>query len=449
MANQRCEIYLVDDDAEIRRSLAQSLELEGYQTTGFASAKEALCKLQENWAGVIISDINMPEMNGITFLRECIKSDPDLSIIMLTGHGDVSKAVESMRLGAYDFLEKPFKVEELLDRISKAFEKRSLILENRDLRAEIDAQSGPGPRIFGSSPQIKAIRRLLMRLSEAPANVLISGESGVGKKLAAEFLHMHGPFCDSPLISYKCGAVANSDIKQELEKSFLSSFKDAIQSSSCYKGKVQATLVLDEAERLSAEDQTVLVDLVDDGFAMLLDQIETSKLQVRLVSTTEEKLSNLVELGRFRQDLFYRLNVMSVEIPAIRERPEDVPLLFQNYLRIASSRYGIAVPRVTSAQLSWLRTYDWPGNLRELQSIAERFLLVGDDSVFSNRGSADNGEINLSLAEQVRRFERTVLQSALQECKGHLKRVQRQLNVPRKTLYEKMKKYGLEKKEYK
>lgn len=450
MTDVAIPVFIVDDDEDVRTSLAQALTLEGFDVSTFDHAQAALDNLQPHWPGVVVSDITMPKIDGLEFLSQVIEMDNDMAVIMLTGHGDISKAVESMKLGAYDFFEKPFSMDKMLDAIKKSHAKRALLLENQRLREEIDAQSGPGPRILGNSVQMKELRRTLMRLKNVEANILISGETGSGKELAARFLHDHSKRCEQPFVTINCGAISDDLIEIEL-------FGQHVDSpGSDQKARVGrllsaqgGTLFLDEVESMSDDMQLKLLRFMEEKIVQPIGSNESIDLDVRIIAATKVDLMNLAESGHFRLDLVYRLNVLNISIPKLKERVEDIPLLFENFLRISSARYGLAPPRLNPAQLSWLRSHQWPGNVRELRNIAERFVLLGDKSVFNEHSDGTAETINLSLAEQVKRFEKTLLKDTLTECRGHLKKVQRQLNLPRKTLYEKLKRYGLEKSEYK
>lgn len=452
MSDTAFPVFIVDDDEHVRDSLTQALTLEGFEVSAFDHAQAALDSLQPFWPGVVVSDINMPKIDGLEFLSKVIEMDHDMAVIMLTGHGDISKAVESMKLGAYDFFEKPFSMETMLDAIKKSHAKRALLLENQRLRDEIDAQSGPGPRILGNSAQMKELRRTLMRLKNVEANILISGETGSGKELAARFLHDHSDRSEQPFVTINCGAISDSLIEAELFGQHAHAETQTVDNKARAGRLLSAqggTLFLDEVESMSDELQLKLLRFMEEKIVLPIGSAEAIELDVRIIAATKVDLMNLAENGHFRLDLFYRLNVLNISIPKLKERVEDIPLLFENFLRISSARYGLAPPRLNPAQLSWLRSHQWPGNVRELRNIAERFVLLGDKSVFNEQSDGTAETINLSLAEQVKRFEKTLLKDTLTECRGHLKKVQRQLNLPRKTLYEKLKRYGLEKSEYK
>lgn len=449
--SHKLDVLIIDDDSSMCSALTQLLQLEGYKPQAFPGAEQALSVLGENWFGVIISDINMPNMDGIEFLQKALIIDRELPVIMLTGQGDISMAVEAMRLGAYDFLEKPFVTDNMLGTLKRAFERRDLVLENRRLKDEVDAQSGPGLRLLGKDEKIAELRRSLMRIKDAPANVLVFGETGTGKELVARFLHDHSERREGNFVALNCGAIPDAQIETELfgqllpEQTRLKREQKGLLLSS-HNG----TLFLDEVESMSESMQVSLLRFLEERSVQPLGSSQSYDVKTHVLAATKVDLSQWVEAGKFRQDLYYRLNVIQVSLPPLRDRREDIGLLFENFVRVASARYGLAIiPRLTPVQSNWLKSHNWPGNVRELRNIAERFVLMGDKSVFDSDALSSEESINLSLSEQLKKFEKTLLQDALTQCNGRLKAVQRQLELPRKTLYEKMRKYGLEKSEYK
>lgn len=448
--NSANNIIVIDDEPDICRALAQTLSIHGYQVSWFDAAEKALPQLDENWNGVVVSDINMPNMDGREFLNKAMDIDPDLSIIVLTGHGDIAMAVECMRKGAYDFLEKPFASDTLLDSVKRASDHRNLVLENRRLREELDAQSGPGPRILGNSQQIKELRRTLSRVKDTVASVMITGETGVGKELAARFLHDHSVRSKGPFIVIDCGAISDELIDKELfgDPSLVQGAETKASAGKIASAH-QGTLLLDDIENMSDVMQLKLLRFLEERRFQRIGSSSSIEVDVRVISSSMVDMKSLVDSGQFRADLYYRLNVIHVHIPPLRERSEDISLLFENFLRLASSRYQINAPKLSMHQHAWLQTHNWPGNIRELRNVAERLILMGDKTVFGSADDATDMVLNLSMAEQVSRFEKTLIHDALNRCDGRLKSVQAQLNIPRKTLYEKMQKYGLDKSHYK
>ncbi|WP_406610370.1 sigma-54-dependent transcriptional regulator [Agarivorans sp. JK6] len=440
-------VIIIDDDPDILRSLGQTLELEDYECLRFENAEQALRQIKPTWPGVIISDINMPGLSGLEMMQQAHQIDADLPIILLTGHGDISMAIKAIRDGAYDFLEKPFSTSHLLDVLQRAIEKRRLTLENRELKAELDAQSGPGPRILGSTPAITRMRKILSHIKDTPADVLIHGETGTGKELVARFLHDHSVRAKQPFVAINCGAVPETMIESELFGHEAGAFTGAQKKRI---GKIafanHGTLFLDEIESMPMALQIKLLRVLEERSVEPLGSNQATSLNIRVIAATKSDLKDLGEQGEFRSDLYYRLNVVEVHIPALRERAEDIPLLLENFLRVAAARYQLNSPEVSPSRLAELVNHDWPGNVRELRNLAERWVLMGEDAAFSE---SQNHQQSLSLMEQLYRFERTLLQDALQRHKGHLKTVQEELQIGRKTLYEKMKKYQLDKGDYK
>ncbi|MBN7818289.1 sigma-54-dependent transcriptional regulator [Bowmanella yangjiangensis] len=443
------QVILIDDEPAILNALKQLLHLEGYQSRTFNQAKDALTAIETNWSGIVITDINMPGMDGIAFLRQALKLDSELPVIMLTGHGDVSTAVEAMRIGAYDFLEKPFSNEHLLEVLRRASDKRKLVLENRELKDELSAQGAAGPRILGNHPQIKELRRVLARIKDIPADVLIKGETGSGKDLVARYLHYNSKRAAENFVAINCGAIPETMIESELFGFEAGAFTSAQKRR---VGKIEhangGTFFLDEIESMPMPLQIKLLRVLEERKIEPLGSNKIVDLDIRFVAAAKVDLRQLVERGEFREDLYYRLNVLNVQIPPLRERKEDISLLFQHFTAIASSRFDTDAPRLDSEQLYRLQSHAWPGNIRELRNTAERFVLMGGESVLeqSDDGSAHAG---MTLAEKVGHFERSLLQEALQANEGRLVDVQQQLGLPRKTLYDKMRKYGLDKGDFK
>lgn len=444
------QVIFIDDEKSIRDALGQTLELEDYDVTLFASAKPALEMLDSQYPGVIISDINMPGINGIDFLKQALAIDPELSIILLTGHGDISMAVDAMRLGAYDFLEKPFSTENLLDVIKRAADKRELVLENRDLRRELEAQSGPGPRILGNTPQMKQLRRILSHIKDTPADVMIHGETGTGKELVARFLHDHSVRQNHPFVAINCGAIPETMIESELFGYEAGAFTGAQKKR---VGKIAhangGTLFLDEIESMPMSLQIKLLRVLEERAVEPLGSNKTVPLDIRIIAATKDDLKQMSDRGLFRHDLYYRLNVVSVDIPPLRERKDDIPMLFQNFTRSASTRYGVEPPSINLEQQQKLLEHDWPGNVRELRNLAERLILMGDTTTLSDSSQFSEAPLIHTLAERMNQFEYTLLSDALKRHNGRLKEVQAELGLARKTLYDKMKKHHIDKDDYK
>ncbi|UXI03330.1 sigma-54-dependent transcriptional regulator [Photobacterium sp. TY1-4] len=444
------QVIFIDDEKSIRDALGQTLELEDYDVQLFSGAKPALEVLDNHYPGVIISDINMPGIDGLAFLERALAIDPELSVILLTGHGDISMAVEAMRLGAYDFLEKPFSTDHLLDVVKRAADKRELVLENRELRRELEAQSGPGQRILGNTPQIKQLRRILSHIKDTRTDVMIQGETGTGKELVARFLHEHSARQHQPFVPINCDAIPEAMMESELFGN-----DPAMPTSGQKKrtGKLihanGGTLFLDEIESMPMAIQTKLLRVLEARHIEASDTQPALPLDLRIVAATKTDLQQLSDRGRFLPDLYYRLNAVSINLPPLRERQEDIPILFQNFIRTTATRYGTEPPQISLAQLQTLMAHDWPGNIRELRNLAERMVLMGDASRLNESNPFDDDTQTATLAERINQFEYTLLTDALKRHHGRLKEVQSELGLARKTLYDKMKKHNIDKDDFK
>ncbi|WP_428036549.1 sigma-54-dependent transcriptional regulator [Amphritea sp.] len=445
------QILLVDDEKHIRLAAAQTLELAGYEVFTADCAEKALALLSADWPGVVVSDINMPGIDGLQLMQRIMTIDTDLPVILITGHGDISMAVSAMRDGAYDFIEKPFSSELLNDVVRRAAEKRQLTLENRALRKALEAQGGIGPRIIGNSPRIKQLRAMIQQIADTPADILVQAETGSGKDLVARYIHEHSNRREKNFVAINCGAVPEHLIESELFGHEKGAFTDA---KSRRIGKFEhangGTLFLDEIESMSLSLQVKLLRVLEERKIERLGSNELIPLDIRVVAATKVDLKELSERGDYREDLYYRLNVVSLEIPPLRERREDIPMLFQHFALIASAQYQKEVPQLSAENIRALVAHHWPGNVRELRNIAERYVLLGPAYNFEVVGVAESASsTRRSLPDQVEQFEKLVLEEELSRNNGSLKQTQETLGLPRKTLYDKMKKYGLDKKDYK
>ncbi|WP_417227071.1 sigma-54-dependent transcriptional regulator [Amphritea sp.] len=445
------QILLVDDEKHIRLAAGQTLELAGYDVVTADCAEKALSLLDRDWPGVVVSDINMPGIDGLELMQRIMSIDADLPVILITGHGDISMAVSAMRDGAYDFIEKPFSSELLNDVVRRAAEKRRLTLENRVLRKALEQQGGIGPRIIGNSPGIQQLRSMIQHIADTPADILIQAETGSGKDLVARYIHEHSNRRDKNFVAINCGAVPEHLIESELFGHEKGAFTDA---KSRRIGKFEhangGTLFLDEIESMPLSLQVKLLRVLEERQIERLGSNELIPLDIRIVAATKVDLKDLSEQGDYRADLYYRLNVVSLEIPPLRERREDIPMLFQHFALIASVQYQKEVPQLSVDKLSALVAHHWPGNVRELRNIAERYVLLGPAYNFAVGDAGERMSTKqMTLPEQVERFEKLVLEEELSRNNGSLKLTQEKLGLPRKTLYDKMKKYELSKDDFK
>jgi two-component system C4-dicarboxylate transport response regulator DctD len=451
-AGQPLPVMLIDDEEHIRVAASQALDLAGYRVLAFERAELALAELDADWPGAVISDIRMPGMDGMQFLQRARTVDPDLPVILITGHGDVSMAVEAMRAGAYDFIEKPFAVEDLLDTVGRALDKRALTMENRRLRNELAVQSKPGPRIIGNTPAVQRLRLTIGQIADTGADVLLNGETGTGKELVARALHENSRRRDRNFVAVNCGAVPGNLIESELFGHEAGAFTDAKRRR---VGKFEhangGTLFLDEIESMPLQVQVHLLRVLQERAIERLGSNELIPLDLRVVAASKIDLRAAAASATFREDLYYRLSVVTIDIPPLRERREDIPLLFQHFVLVAGARYQREPPPPSPEQLQRLMMADWPGNVRELRNAAERYVLLGESCGYDIDQMIGGGRERppMSLPEQLECFERGLIEQQLKANNGSIKDTMAALGLPRKTLYDKMKKYGLERADYK
>jgi two-component system C4-dicarboxylate transport response regulator DctD len=450
---QNNAVLLVDDEKHIRLSAGQTLELAGYSVVALSSAEKALEHISGEWGGVLVTDINMPGIDGLELMQRAHVIDPDLPVILITGHGDISMAVSAMRNGAYDFIEKPFSTELLVDIVRRAMDKRALTIENRRLRQELDAQNAPGPRIIGNTQAVTQLRRLVNTVADTPADILILAETGAGKDLIARYIHEHSSRRDKNFVAINCGAVPESLIESELFGHEKGAFTDAkAKRIGKFEHANGGTLFLDEIESMPLALQVKLLRVLEERTIERLGSNELIPLNIRVIAASKMDLKEQAERGAFREDLYYRLNVVRVDVPPLRKRLDDVPMLFQHFSILASAQYNREVLPLNMERMHSLVTHDWPGNVRELRNLAERYVLLGESCTFDfdNRPITDSSVTGkMTLPEQVERFEKILLQTELSRHGGSIKDTLDSLGLPRKTLYDKMKKYELDKNDYK
>lgn len=444
-------VFIIDDEEYIRSAIEQLFELQGFEVQSFSNAENLLAKLDDSWLGVIISDINMPKINGHQLMEKIKIIDVEIPTILLTGFGDISMAVNAIRNGAYDFIEKPFNNDHLVDRVNRALDKRILVLENRQLKKEIETHCLPGPRILGNSPSIVQMRNILNQVMDTPADIMIDGETGTGKELVARYLHDHSIRKENNFVALNCGAIPENIIESELFGAEAGAYTGADKRRI---GKFEyangGTLFLDEIESTPMALQVKLLRVLEERQVVRLGANEGVDLDVRVIAATKIDLLELCEQGLFRKDLYYRLNLVKVDIPPLRQRIEDIPLLFLHFARIASARYKKELIPLSQEHKAQLLSYEWPGNVRELRNLAERYILLGEASAFNLKANSDSPAMHSSmgLTQRVEFFEKFLIEESLANNEGRIKDTMEELSLARKTLYDKMKKYALERKTY-
>ncbi|EMP57157.1 two component Fis family sigma54-specific transcriptional regulator [Marinobacter santoriniensis NKSG1] len=444
-------VIFVDDDPHILQAMAQTLALEDIPVACHPDGPSALPAITPEFEGIVLCDYNMPGMDGLQLLEKVRAVDDSIPVIILTGQGDISTAVSAMQQGAYDFIEKPFDHEELIELLRHAMEKRQLALENRRLKAQLRHMAKPGPRILGDSPAMQRVLAMVNPILEISANILLHGETGSGKDALARYIHESSARGAHNFVAINCGAVPENLIESELFGHEAGAFTGADKRRI---GKIEhahgGTLFLDEVESMPLPLQVKLLRVLEEQRVERLGSNEVRDVDVRIIAATKEDLKALSDAGRFRSDLYYRLNVVKVDIPPLRDRKEDIPLLFHHFVLIAAARYDRESVPLDAGQAARLMQRSWPGNVRELRNLAERYVLLGPAALDDSESA---GETNITgrqtLSEMVDGFERSAIISALNACHGSIKDTMVHLGVARKTLYDKMKKHGLDKAQFK
>ncbi|TRX75298.1 sigma-54-dependent transcriptional regulator [Pseudomonas mangiferae] len=436
------QVLLIDDDPHLRKALSQTLDLAGLKVQTLAEAEGVAERLGRDWPGVVVSDIRMPGLDGLALLAALHARDPELPVLLITGHGDVPLAVQAMRAGAYDFLEKPFASDALLDSVRRALALRALVLENRSLRLALADRQELSGRLLGQSPAVQRLREQIGALAATHADVLILGETGAGKEVVARALHDLSSRRDGPFVAINAGALAESVVESELfgheAGAFTGAQKRRIGKFEYANG---GTLFLDEIESMSLDVQVKLLRLLQERSVERMGSNQLIPLDIRVIAATKEDLRLAADQNRFRADLYYRLNVASLRIPPLRERGEDALRLFQQFADNASQRHGVAPRSLDSQQRAQLLTHSWPGNVRELQNAAERFALGLDLAL--DDATPELPVVSGGLSEQVEAFERALIAAELTRPHSSVRSLAEALGLPRKTLHDKLRKHGL------
>lgn len=435
------KVLFIDDEEHLRISSTQSLELGGYEVDCHDTAIRALDLISRAFEGVVVSDIRMPGLDGMEFMKKALEIDPDLPVVLITGHGDVPLAVEAMRTGAYDFIEKPFAAKHLLSVVARALEKRSMTLELRALRSAIANGDDLETRLTGRTPVIEGVRRQIRAVAKTDADVLIVGETGTGKEIAARALHDLSDRAAKPFVAINCAALPADLIESELFGHEQGAFAGAMRARfGKFEHAQGGTIFLDEIESMPLALQVKLLRVIQERAIVRLGSNESVALDVRFIATSKLDLEKEASEGRFRSDLLYRINVVTLHIPSLRDRPEDIPRIFLELVIEAAARYRRDPPDVPSAVLADLTKSEWPGNVRELRNAADRFLLG-----LSVDGEPSDGESESRvLSDRVAEFERNAISATLIANGGRLKPTYEALGLSRKSLYEKMQKHDLQ-----
>ncbi|MFN3739464.1 MAG: sigma-54-dependent transcriptional regulator [Thermodesulfovibrionales bacterium] len=437
-------VLVIEDDKLMRITLEDSLRTNDYEVLSSERAEEALSLLKEQGFDLIVTDVRLPDKNGIELLRE-IHSLSDAPVIVMTAFGTIKDAVEAMKLGAFDYITKPFSLEEFVLLVDRAIEFKRLRQENLRLRQDVSRCFGLSS-IIGESNAIKALLSMIEKIAPSESTVLITGESGTGKELVATTIHYQSPRRDKPLIKVNCAALPEGLIESELFGHEKGAFTGALKKK---QGRFEVasggTIFLDEVGDLPLSAQAKLLRVLQDKTFERVGGTETIKVDVRIIAATNRDLKEEIKKGRFREDLFYRLNVIPIVIPPLRERKEDIPVLVEYFLKKFNSRSGRNV-RFSSDAMKALLEYDYPGNVRELENIVERAAVLSQDGIIKKDDlpfSFSSSE-SLLLSEVSSRAEKEHILKVLKLTGGNKTRAAELLGISRKTLWEKLNAYGIE-----
>lgn len=434
-------ILFVDDEDHLRLAAEQTLHLEDLDVTCFSDAATALSHVARDFPGILVTDIRMPGMDGLTLMAKALEIDPEFPVILVTGHGDVDLAVQSMRDGAYDFLEKPYAPSRLVTTVRRALDKRRLTLENRALRRQVGARDTIEARLTGRSEVMTKLRAQVRAIAATEADVLIQGATGTGKEVAARAIHRASARDGKPFVHINCAALPADLIESELFGHEAGAFPGATRARF---GKFEhargGTVFLDEIDAMSQPVQAKLLTAIQNRTVTRLGSNDPIALDVRFIAASKQDLEAEAAAGTFRPDLLYRLNVVTLRIPDLEDRREDIPRLFTHLVAEAAARYKLPIPEIPGAVLTAVAARKWTGNVRELRNAADRFALGLDLDIGNPASSGAEGR---SLADSMAEHEKSLIAASLTAHGGSLKDTYESLGLSRKALYEKMQKHGL------
>ena len=446
-------IILVDDEQWVRDSARQWLELSDFEVRDFGDARSALAEITPDFEGIVLSDVKMPGMDGLELQKRVNAVDSGIPVVLFTGHGDIAMAVGAIRDGAYDFVEKPFDPEQIVETIKRAMERRRLIMENRGLKRALEGCEGIDSRLVGTSAPMRALKKEIRNIAPTIANVLIIGETGTGKEVIARSIHNLSRLKEGPYMALNCAAIPVNMAESELFGHVGGAFTGAQGKR---VGKLEAahkgTLFLDEINSMPPDVQGKLLRALEMREITPLGSNLARPVDFRLITTMNEPPAQAIREGRLREDLFFRINTVELTVPPLRMRKDDIPLLFSFFLERASDTYGKQADPPGPEAVAALMSHDWPGNVRELKSLAERYVLsclplqARIPKLLSGE-TVDRCASVIPLKDQVNLFERHLIHESLIRHGGNIKSVLDDLRIPRRTLNEKMAKYNLKRRD--
>ncbi len=446
-------IHVIDDEPVIHDVLTQLLTAEGYEVESSSSGEEGLEKFSPESADVVLLDLLMPGMDGIEVLRRIKKIDPAATVIIVTAYGSVESAIDAMKIGALDYLQKPFKHDDLLLTIERAVERRRLQVENLRLKDELK-QKFSFANIIGKSQPMKAVFDLIRAAAPTRSTILIEGESGTGKELAARAIHMNSPRADAPFITVNSGSLPPDLLESHLFGHVKGAFTGAVAlKKGLFEAADRGTIFFDEISSIGLETQAKLLRVMQEREFMRLGGTETIKVDVRIIAATNTDIEEMIVQKTFRKDLFYRLNVIKIGLPPLRQRKDDIPLLVKHFLEVYGRENAKEVEGVSEDVYEILDAYDWPGNVRELENLVERAVVFSRTKIITREslppfllardvppeGWLGSAEESLDLREQTQGFQRKIILTALKKTKGVQKQAAKLLGVKPTTLNEMIK----------
>ncbi|MGC8810833.1 MAG: sigma-54-dependent transcriptional regulator [bacterium] len=453
---EKKKILIIDDEESMRHMLSLILKKEGYEVHAVTGGKEALDLLSSLSFDFILSDIIMPEMDGLELLQALKERKVEATIIMMSAYGTINTAVEAMKRGAYDYISKPFRPDEVLMALRKAEERENLRQENIRLRQEVLREYSFG-KIIGKSPRMLQIFDLIKKVSDYKTSVLLVGESGTGKEMVARCLHYNSSRNKGAFIAVNCGAIPETLLESELFGHEKGAFTDAKKEKrGSFEMAHEGTLFLDEVGELSPSAQVKLLRALQEGEIKRLGSERSITVDVRIIAATVKDLSKEVATGKFREDLFYRLNVLQINLPPLRERKEDIPLLIDHFIQKYNERHKLSIEGIAEDALAMLLDYSWPGNVRELENIIERAMILSQgrrimaENLPAEVKSPEQNRIKKLMEEEIsikkatRLLEEELIRKALQKTGGNRTQAAKILEISHPALLSKIKEYGIE-----